>query len=358
MKKLLKIVSVFTAAVMSLSVAVLNVSAESDECEHKYTPEVITVTCNRDGCTRYTCSRCRDTYDEDVIKTTGHSYGKWIISLNETCTEKGIKYRVCSICDSSEEGHIEIGVVNASGHDFDDGVTVAPTCGHQGYTLYTCGECRATEKKDIVPALKHTYGEWKTKKEPKCDSVGEKVKECIYCDTESEGHYVIESIKKLEHKFKKTVVEPTYTEGGYTLNKCSECEYEFKDKFTDKLKGKVGSVELGEDITLKYEQSSKLSPTVKQMGDGVEYTVTFKSDDEKVATVDSTGKIMGKGMGNTVITCTVEDEYGNVVSDTVKVKVKFSFSDWMSIIRQVFQIMKDVVIGGLDFSAIKDLFGK
>ncbi len=358
MKKILKVVSVFTAAVMSLSAAAFNVSAEGDGCEHEYTSEVITLTCNRDGCTRYTCLKCGDTYDEDVVKTTGHSYGKWIISEDETCTEKGVKYRVCTVCDSSEEGHIQTGFVNAKDHSFDNGVVVEPTCGHQGYTLYTCLECGGTEKKNFVAALEHTYGEWKTTKEPKCDSKGERVKECIYCDTEAEGHYIREEIDKLNHKIEKTVVEPTYTEGGYTLNKCSECEYEYKDEFTDKLKGKVDSVELGEDITLKYEQSAKLSPNVIQMGDGVEYTVTFKSDDEKVATVDNTGKITGKGMGNTVITCTVEDEYGNVVTNTVKVKVKFSFSDWMSIIRQVFQIMKDVVIGGLDFSAIKDLFGK
>ena len=40
-------------------------------------------------------------------------------------------------------------------HDWVAGTVVEPTCTEEGYTLYTCSKCMATETRDIQPALGH-----------------------------------------------------------------------------------------------------------------------------------------------------------------------------------------------------------
>ncbi len=316
MTKMKKIHSVILAVMMTLSMFSVAVSAEDAE----------SVVCE-------------------------HEYGKWIISQDETCTEDGIKYRECTKCDSSVKGHIETGFVKATGHSFDEGVVTAPTCANKGYTTYTCTKCRGTEIKDETTALEHTWGDWTQTLAPTCIAEGTETKTCSVCGGTEE-----KAIPALGHEYIPTVVEPNYEEGGYTLHQCSRCDANYKDSETDKLAGRVTGVELGEKIVLKYGEIGEVKPVVT-MGGTVEYTYEFKSGAENVATVDKDGNITGKGMGKTVITCTVTDQYGNVVTGTVDVQVKFSLGNWFEILRQVLQAAIEYVIGGLNFGPIKDLIG-
>lgn len=320
MNKIKKIISVILAVMMTLSVASVAVNAEEAE-----------ITCE-------------------------HEYGKWIISQDETCTEDGIKYRECTKCDSSVKGHIETGFVKAVGHAFGEGVVTAPTCAGEGYTSYTCANCGEVKKDNKVPALQHTYGEWKETLAPTCTEAGSKEKSCSVCPETAEGHILTEAIPALGHSYVSEVIAPSYESGGYTLHTCSVCGESFKDTFTNKLDGRVEAVELGEKLVIKYGEIGQLTADVT-MGGNVTYTVAYASAAENVATVDENGNVTGKGMGNTVITCTVTDQYGNVVTDTVDVQVKFSLANWFQLLRQVLQAAIDIVIGGLDFGPIKDLFG-
>lgn len=72
-----------------------------------------------------------------------------------TCTEKGAtsgtKCTACGVVISGCES------TDALGHDISVKVSsVAPTCTNEGYTVYKCSRCDATEKRDILPALGHT----------------------------------------------------------------------------------------------------------------------------------------------------------------------------------------------------------
>lgn len=318
MTKMKKVLSVILAVMMTLSMFSVAVSAENDAeatvCEHEY--------------------------------------GKWIISQDETCTEDGIKYRECTKCDSSVKGHIETGFVKATGHAFDEGVVTAPTCANKGYTLYTCTNCGSTEKKDETTALEHTWGEWAQTLAPTCIADGTEARACSVCSGTEE-----KAIPALGHDYVATVVEPDYENDGYTVYDCSRCDANYKE--TDEgsmFKGRVLSVELGEKLVLKYGEIGEVKPVV-EIGGTVEYTYEFKSGAENVATVDKDGNITGMGMGKTVITCTVTDQYGNVVTDTVDVQVKFSLGNWFQILREVLKAAIEYVIGGLDFGPIKDLIG-
>ncbi len=305
MKKITKVMSVFLAVLMAFGVMSVAVNAEEvTDCEH--------------------------------------DFDKWIISQNETCADPGIKYRKCKICDA-----IETGLVPALGHAYGEGVVTEPTCGQKGCTTYTCANCGEEKIEDEKPALAHTYGEWKISAPATCTEAGLKVRECSVCDATAAGHTESEVIPAAGHKMVvKEVVLPTYTAEGYRVYKCENCEETENKDYTPVLEGKVESVELGEKIVVQYEETAKIDPAVK-MGGSVAYTVEFKSEKENVATVDAEGNIIGKGMGKTVITCTVTDEYGNTVTDTVEVQVKFSMANWFTIIRQVLKAAIDIVIGGL-----------
>lgn len=347
MKKITKVLSVFLSVLMAMSVFVSAVSAEEAECTHEYVAETIAATCVEGGFTRYTCSLCGDSYEGDAVEALGHTYGSWIITKDETCAEDGVKYRECSVCDSSVSGHIEIGFVKAIGHDWDDGVVTEATCGQKGSTVYTCRNCGAQEIKDEKPALAHTYGEWVVVTEPTCTESGLKERTCSLCTETAEGHTQSEVISATGHDMQaKTVVPPEYKVQGYTIYECSKCGITENRDFTPALKGRVHSVELGEKIVVNYEEVAELNPVI-DVDEDVAYSYSFKSDAENVATVDEDGNIIGKGMGKTVITCTVVDEYGNTETDTVEVQVKFTMANWMTIIRQVLQAAIDIVIGGL-----------
>lgn len=95
-------------------------------------------------------------------------------------------------------------------------------------------------------------------------------------------------------------------------------------------KASVNSVSVS-DVTLNYKKSATIKPTVKA-DDGAEYTVEYSSSNTKVATVDENGKIYGAKKGSATITCTVTDSNGNIVADTCKVTVKYSFGQWLIVI--------------------------
>ncbi len=94
--------------------------------------------------------------------------------------------------------------------------------------------------------------------------------------------------------------------------------------------GKVNSVSIG-DISMNYKDSTTVTPNISA-DEGVEYTVTYSSSEPSVATVDENGNVYASGKGDATITCTVTDEYGNVVTDTCDVEVKYSFGQWLIII--------------------------
>ena len=94
---------------------------------------------------------------------------------------------------------------------------------------------------------------------------------------------------------------------------------------TTPTQGKVKSVIIG-DLNLNYKQSASVSMKV-DADKGVKYTVKYESSNPKVATVDQNGKVTAtkRGSGSAVITCTVTDQYGNVVKDTCTVNVSLTF---------------------------------
>lgn len=312
MKKITKVMSVFLAVLMAFGVMSVAVSAE--ECVHEY--------------------------------------GKWIISQDETCAEPGIKYRKCELCDA-----VETGLVPALGHIFGEEKVIAPTCASEGYTSSVCENCGEEKRENIVAKLPHTYGEWAVEKEATCTEDGLKVKTCSACSADAAGHTESEVIPALGHDMQvKEVIAPSYTADGYTIYDCTRCDKTENRDVVPMLNGKVTSVDIGENIVIKIGETAQVVPDIKFEGnlDLEKCTITFESDNEKVAVVDANGNITGKGaLLGANVKCTVVDEYGNTVSDEIGVKVDFSLANWFEIIVQVLKAAIDIVLGGLFGSLIK-----
>ena len=59
-----------------------------------------------------------------------------------------------------------------------------PTCTENGSQSIHCKDCDVVKDSEVIQALGHDLGEWKTTKEPTETEKGEKVRKCSRCDTE------------------------------------------------------------------------------------------------------------------------------------------------------------------------------
>lgn len=154
-------------------------------------------------------------------------------------------------------------------HEYSSKVTKA-TCTTDGYTKHTCS-CGASYTDSTTKATGHSFGEWKTTKEPTTSATGTAERKCNNCsekETKTLGKLVeshkhsytskvtktatckaegvktytcscgdtyTESIAKAPHKYTDKVTKPTCTNGGYTTHTCSECGNAYSDTQTSAL---------------------------------------------------------------------------------------------------------------------------
>lgn len=156
-------------------------------------------TCTAEGYTGDTyCLGCGTKISEgSAISMAAHVFGEWTVTAASTCTAKGQEKRVCANCPAEETREIAIDktkhgtpvltkeaiaatctaegrtaewscpvcgdvltastTVSKTAHNFVAGARIDPTCTAAGYTVYKCSECTATENRDKVSALGHSY---------------------------------------------------------------------------------------------------------------------------------------------------------------------------------------------------------
>ncbi len=121
------------------------------ECKHEYVLSSVTApSCTEDGYTTYVCSKCGDTYNDDIVPALGHDYGA--VVTDPTCTEDGYTTHTCSRCDDTYTDS----KTAALGHDY-DAVVTDPTCTEDGYTTHTCSRCDDSYTDSETTALGHDY---------------------------------------------------------------------------------------------------------------------------------------------------------------------------------------------------------
>lgn len=108
-------------------------------------------------------------------------------------------------------------------HDYQFTRNVAPTCTADGYDLYTCSSCGATEKRNSKPALGHKWDNGTVTTEPTATTPGVRTYTCTVC-----GEVKTETIPATgahTHKWDagKVTTEPTATTPGVRTYTCTIC---------------------------------------------------------------------------------------------------------------------------------------
>ena len=185
--------------------------------KHSYVSVVTAPTCTEQGYTTHTCSDCGNSYVDDYVAATGHSYGEWLTSTAPTCTTGGQERRNCDNCE-----HYETRDVDALGHDIVSNPAHPATCTEIGWNAYeTCLRCDHTTYVEI-PATGHFYGDWVETIAPTCTTNGEKTKECSVCqDKQTE---VVDAFGHDEVQHEAQTASCTQI-GWNAYVICSRCDY-------------------------------------------------------------------------------------------------------------------------------------
>ena len=105
----------------------------------------------------------------------------------------------------------------------------------------------ATIHYNFVPCSenKHSaFGEWEIIKEATCTSDGLKKRVCAY-----DGYSETEKIDKINHNYKKNIVEPTCTTQGYTVYTCTECGNTYKGDYVATVEHSFKDYKYNNDAT-------------------------------------------------------------------------------------------------------------
>ena len=182
---------------------------------------VTEATCTEDGLKERVCE-CGEK-ESEVVEAKGHTFGEWTTTVEPTCAD-GEKKRVCSDC-----GHVEKEVIEAvSEHTYGEWTVVtSATCTEKGQEKRTCDSCGEEEFRSI-DALGHDYDEGQVTTEATCTEDGVKT---FTCQREGCGHSYTEVVPAKGHTFGEWEVttDATCGEAGEKQRVCSECEHIEKD---------------------------------------------------------------------------------------------------------------------------------
>ena len=165
------------------------------------------------GKVTYTCSKCGDSYTEDVA-AQGHKYVDTVVA--PTCTTGGYTLHTCSVCKKSYKDN----ETQPTGHKYITN-TVEATCETDGYTEKKCSNCDYYTK-TIIPKKGHTpSSEWTVIKQTTCAESGEQVRYCTICGEVAEK----QGITKLPHTSSDWIIDKEAAPGiaGSMHTECTVC---------------------------------------------------------------------------------------------------------------------------------------
>ena len=196
-------------------------------------------TCAQPGLITYTCAYgCGYSYDH-VIPVRGHVLGEGEIVTEANCVTEGKIVYKCVYC--GEE--IKTETIPATGeHRWvadPDNVTKYPTCTQEGFGSAKCAICGAVIEGDVIPKLPHEYDSIVTV-QPTCAHSGTIKYTCKNC-----GHTYTEELAQLEHVWDVSDVTkaPSCTAYGEVTYTCAHCG-ETKSEYVDPLGHSFGDLEI------------------------------------------------------------------------------------------------------------------
>lgn len=184
------------------------------------TENTVPATCGADGRIDTICSNCGDVIATEVIPATGaHTWDNGTVTTEPTETTPGVRTFTCAVCSQTKTE-----VIPATGaHTFVFTKNIAPTCTTEGYDLYTCRDCGASEQRNVKPALGHKWDSGTVTAEPTETDPGTMTYTCTVCgQTKTE---VIPATGPHTHVWGEgtVTVAPTETTPGVRTYTCTVC---------------------------------------------------------------------------------------------------------------------------------------
>ena len=180
----------------------------------------VPATCGEAGRTETICDNCGEVVSTKEIPATGaHTWDNGTVTTEPTETTPGVRTFTCAVC-----GQTRTETIPATGaHDYQFTRNVAPTCTADGYDLYSCSGCGATEKRNSKPALGHKWDSGTVTTEPTETTPGVRTYTCTVC-----GEVKTETIPATgahTHKWDagKVTTEPTETTPDVRTYTCTIC---------------------------------------------------------------------------------------------------------------------------------------
>lgn len=292
---------------------------------HNTVHDITPSTCKVAGMEYDFCSGCGETFNVKTLPLNDHTWGEWKITTPPTASNDGISTRECSVCGKKETKSIQkLGVMKDENTgieiEFDDeyvsGVEIKVeevfdgdsfklienVCGNNNSEIYDISTIKNGEK--VQPDGKVTV----------------RIPVPAEFETTNILVFYIDSTNGTATNIPAKVVN------GYVEFETDHFSYY---AIVEKL-GKVKSVSVN-DISMDYKSSAAVTPSIS-VDSGVEYTVVYSSSNADVVSIDSNGRLTTNGTGSATITVTVTDEYGNTVSDTCEVNVKYNWWQWIIVI--------------------------
>ena len=307
--------------------------------EHKYGDWKVTTeaTCEEAGSRTKTCSVCGDVVTE-AIPALGHDWKtNYTINKVATCMEDGSKSIYCRRCNEEKD----MVKIPALGHNYGEwSITKEATCTDKGIHTKVCMRC-PDQISEEIPALGHSAGDWEIEKAPTIFAKGVEVKKCERCDIDLEKRDIKKKKAKVKLNAKSTTMQVKKTStalkvksssAGDTVRKWTSANKKVAQ--VDKKTGKITAKSVGTTyitVTMKSGVSAKCTVIVQEnavatnkvsfgaktinlkKGKSMKLQVLrtpisandkleFTSSKEKVAEINSKGKVTAKKKGYTTIT--------------------------------------------------------
>ena len=140
-------------------------------------------TCGEDGIKEKICS-CGEKTEETIPATGEHNY-VWTMETEATCGAEGKEKGICSVCKAESERTLPI----AGEHDYAWTIKIEAKCNAVGKKEGVCSVCGNTVTEDIPQdpsAHIGNYGEWIIEKQPTTYEKGKRYRLCLGCNAKFE----------------------------------------------------------------------------------------------------------------------------------------------------------------------------
>ena len=147
-----------------------------------------------------------------------HHNADWQITTPATCTERGLKTKICPDCSIA----LETEVIPELGHNGEWQTISQTTCSNKGIKQQVCTECSTVLQVEVEDKALHTISDWFIDENSTCQNKGLKHKECTVCETIIE----VAEIEKLSHTKSGWIVDvqATCQNKGLKHKECTECK--------------------------------------------------------------------------------------------------------------------------------------